>query len=325
MYKLNSVQTAKAKDIEISKEYALDVLKNNDLYLDLEKKFCKKYSKSFLNTFSFSKEGFLALLLKLNKKGTIAVSLGESEALIEAANEFIDLGLSLDFIALNKDGNVNLDELKEYDFVFISSYVMDSFIKTSLESVREKTQGKIISNGTFDVSGLSDIIYFDPFKLSGFSTHGVILYDEVLEEQAIAFKDVIAVKNSFEAIENRNLEESLKEVFQDKLQVAFKDDIYFFVNNENSLDFTLHFALKNIKARELIRTLALDEILITNGEGCSLGLSKPSRIIQAMGYDETTSRNAISLSFNEKLDIQTIEKIVNTMSKRYKQIRILNG
>ncbi|MFW2308252.1 cysteine desulfurase, partial [Aliarcobacter butzleri] len=64
--------------------------------------------------------------------------------------------------------------------------------------------------------------------------------------------------------------------------------------NKKTLPYTLHFALKDIKAREIIRTLAFDSIFLSKGEGCSLGLSKPSRIIQAMGYDETTRRNAIS-------------------------------
>lgn len=98
----------------------------------------------------------------------------------------------------------------------------------------------------------------------------------------------------------------------------------FFVNNNQTLPYTLHFALKNIKARELIRTLSLDEIYISNGEGCSLGLSRPSRVIQTMGYDETTSRNAITLSFSEKYDEQTIEKIVNKIAKKYLQIKVLN-
>ena len=96
------------------------------------------------------------------------------------------------------------------------------------------------------------------------------------------------------------------------------------MDNNQTLPFSLHFALKNIKARELIRTLALDEILIKNGEGCSLGISKPSRIIQAMGYDELTSRNSISLTFTHKLEDFEIQKIVNTIAKKYKQIKVLN-
>ena len=82
-----------------------------------------------------------------------------------------------------------------------------------------------------------------------------------------------------EALENQKFETTTKEIFKEKLQNILKDDAYFFVDNTQTLPYTLHFALKNIKARELIRTLALDEIYISNGEGCSLGLSKPSRIL----------------------------------------------
>ena len=83
----------------------------------------------------------------------------------------------------------------------------------------------------------------------------------------------------------------------------------------------MHFGLKDIKTRELIRTLALNKIFITNGEGCSLGLSKPSRIIQEMGYDETISRNSIHLSFNEQLSDEIIENIVNIIANKYLQIK----
>ena len=55
-----------------------------------------------------------------------------------------------------------------------------------------------------------------------------------------------------------------------------------------------------------------------------MGLSKPSRVIQTMGYDELTSRNAITLSFSEKYDEQSIEKIVNKIAKKYLQIKVLN-
>lgn len=115
-----------------------------------------------------------------------------------------------------------------------------------------------------------------------------------------------------------------KRFLKKKLENSLKDNLYYFIDNKNSLEYTLHFALKGIKARELIRTLALDEILISNGEGCSLGLSKPSRVIQAMGYDELTSRNAITLSFEKSYSISEIDKIVNLISKRYLQIKVLN-
>ena len=100
--------------------------------------------------------------------------------------------------------------------------------------------------------------------------------------------------------------------------------MYFFVDSKDTLEYSLHFALKNIKAREIIRTLALNSILITNGEGCSLGLSMPSRVIQAMGYEELISRNAISLTFTQIFEDEEIEKIVKAFAKKYRQIKVLN-
>ena len=43
-----------------------------------------------------------------------------------------------------------------------------------------------------------------------------------------------------------------------------------------------------------------------------------------MGYDELTSRNSISLTFTQKLEDIEIEKIVNKIAKKYKQIKVLN-
>ena len=193
---------------------------------------------------------------------------------------------------------------------------MDTFVKTPLEEAKKFTSAKVISNASSNFDKNSDVIYFDAYKLTGFFTHSLILFnDDLFEEQVISQKDAISLKNIFEVLKNQKFEISTKEIFKEKLQNLLKEDIYFFVDNHQTLPYTLHFALKNIKARELIRTLSLDEIYISNGEGCSLGLSKPSRVIQTMGYDELTSRNAITLSFSEKYDEQSIEKIVNKIYK----------
>jgi hypothetical protein len=315
------------QNLHINSELSLNILSDNQKYLELEKEFLSKYSFENINYFSFCKNGFLGLLLELNKKGKIAISLGETQSLIDAANLFESLGFEIVYLDLLKDGNVNISKLENQniDFLFLSSYVMDTFVKTSLEEVKKLTSAKIISNASANFDKNSDVIYFDAYKLTGFFTHSLILFnDELFEEQVISSKDVIALKNILEVLKSQKFETTMKEIFKEKLQNILKDDIYFFVDNNQTLPYTLHFALKNIKARELIRTLSLDEIYISNGEGCSLGLSRPSRVIQTMGYDETTSRNAITLSFSEKYDEQSIEKIVNKITKKYLQIKVLN-
>lgn len=327
MTKLNILQYKNMQDLHISSNLSLSVLKNNDEYDNTVLKFKSKYSFQNLNTFSFDKDGFLGLLLQLNKKGTIAVSVGETHALIQAAKTFEELGLKLTWIPLTSEGKVNEEHIKnsKADFLFLSSYVMDTFVKTNLEEIKKLTNAKIISNASANFDKNSDAIYFDSYKLTGYFTAGVLLYDdELFDEQSLGFVNTIAVFSIFEALENQKFESAIQKIFKEKLQDIFKDDIYFFVDSNDILDYTLHFALKNIKAREMIRTLALDEIHITNGEGCSLGLSQPSRIIQSMGYDELTSRNALSLSFTEKLSEEEIEKIVKIFAKKYRQIKVLN-
>jgi hypothetical protein len=199
---------------------------------------------------------------------------------------------------------------------------MDTFVITNLQSVKEKTKAKIISNASANHDKNSDIIYFDPYKLTGYNTNTVLLFsDETFSLLPIGEIDAIACKLCLNAIEKQHFNTEPKTIFLEKLKTTFKDDIYFFVEPDTTLEYTLHFALKGIKARELIRTLALSEIYLTNGEGCSLGLSKPSRIIQTMGYDETTSRNSLSLSFVDEISQEEIEKVIKLMYLKYKQIK----
>lgn len=327
MYKLNFLQYKNMQNLHIKDSLSLNILSNNEDYSSLEDSFKKEFAFESLNYFSFCKSGFLSLLLQLNKKGKIAVSLGETQSLIDACEIFCSLGFDILYLDLNKDGSVNLDKLKDQkiDFLFISSYTVDTFYKNSLENVKKLTDAKIISNASASFDKKSDVIYFDSYKLTGFSTKSIILFNQNLfEEQAIFEKDGISLNNIFQSLKNQKFENSMKEIFKERLENSLKDNLYYFIDNKNSLEYTLHFALKGIKARELIRTLALDEILISNGEGCSLGLSKPSRVIQAMGYDELTSRNAITLSFEKSYSISEIDKIVNLISKRYLQIKVLN-
>ena len=327
MYKFNFLQYNNIQNLQISDELSLNILSDNQKYLELEKEFLSKYSFENINYFSFCKNGFLGLLLELSKKGKIAVSLGETQSLIDGAKLFESLGFKITYLDLLKDGSIDISKIEKenIDFLFLSSYVMDTFVKTSLKDVKKLTSAKIISNASSNFDKNSDVIYFDAYKLTGFFTHSLILFNDALfEEQVISSKDVIALRNILEALENQKFETTTKEIFKEKLQNFLKDDVYFFVDNNQTLPYTLHFALKNIKARELIRTLALDEIYVSNGEGCSLGLSKPSRVVQVMGYNETTSRNAIALSFSEKYDEQIIEKIVNKIAKKYLQIKVLN-
>ncbi|WP_228286245.1 cysteine desulfurase [Arcobacter vandammei] len=323
LIKLNFLQYNQTNLDLLNNNLSLDSLVTNSEFDDLCKDFLNHFGFKKLKTFSFSKEGFLGLFLELKDK-KIAVSLGESIALLEGAKLYESLGFTLSYLPLKKDGSVDLDflENEDFDYIFISSYIMDTFLKTNLEKIKSISNAKIISNASADFSKSSDIIYFDNYKLSGYFLSSVILFsDDSFAQEFIGFTDSLAIFSCFKSYQNIKKDITIKDIFLEKLKAKLKDDLYFFVDNKNTLKNSFHIALKGIKARELIRTLAFEDIFLSNGEGCSLGLSKPSRVIQAMGYDELASRNALSFSFNENFSAKKIDFIVDTIYKKYRQIR----
>ncbi|ABB44095.1 Cysteine sulfinate desulfinase/cysteine desulfurase and related enzymes-like protein [Sulfurimonas denitrificans DSM 1251] len=325
MINLNTLQYNKIEKVDISNSYSLGALSQSSDFETLCQTYKKKFGYKKLKTFSFSKEGFLGLLLELS--GNICICEGESEALIECANIYEKLGFKIKWLNLNKDGKVNLSNLKDssIDFLFLSSYVMDTFVKNDIQKIKELTNAKIISNGSAHVDLNSDALYFDNYKLTGFNLSSVLLFnDDMFTLLPIGTIDTIAVKLCKEALDEQRFNHKIKNIFLEKLMEIFEDNIYFFVQPQTTLDYSLHFGLKNIKARELIRTLALNKVFITNGEGCSLGLSKPSRIVQAMGYDEEISRNSIQLSFRDDVTIDKVDYVVNLLHVKYKQLISFN-
>jgi len=324
MIKLNSLQFSNVLPLDFDKEQTLNPLKNNENVENKIKEFSLKFGFKNLKTFKFNKDGFISLMLSL--KGKISVSVGESEAIVQAANFLIEKGFEIDLIPLTKEGFVDLSKLSKCDYIFCSSYVMDTYIKTNLDEVKQKTQATIISNISATLTSLgSDIVLLDSYKLTGYSLDSILLYNNEFEESVISEISTVSIYQIEKNIKKINYEKNIKNRFLETLNGEFKTNIYYFVNPKDSLEYTLHFGLKGIKAREIIRTLALENILVTNGEGCSLGFSKPSRIIQEMAYTESESRWALSLDFSEYLDDETILKVVKKISKKYRQILLLNS
>lgn len=326
MYKLNTLRYPDIANTILTDKTRLHTLNINSDYDRLLERYKLKYGFENLNTFSFSIDGFLSMMLKL--KGEIAVSLGESHAIVEAAKLYKELGFKIDFIKLNRDGSVDIESIKSLkcDYIFVSPYVTDTFIKTSLQKIKSITDAAVIANHSVTCRDIqyTDIALLDAYKLTGFQTHSVALHNGALNEQYLGEVDAVGATLIYEALNAQNYESASKEEFIKILEHEFKDDLIFFVNPKETLINTLHFGLKNIKAREMIRTLALNDIYVTNGEGCSLGLSRPSKIIQEMGYSEDESRQAFSLSFTYDIESEEIKEIVKIIAKKYRQIRLLN-
>jgi len=321
--KFNSLQVNKIiSNLSLDKLH-LNSLETNENLSKIENKYIKKFGLKKQKTFSFTKDGFFALIMSLD--GKIAISSGESEPIIKGATLAKNYGKDIEFLKINKNGEIDLSLLNHtISYIFISTYIVDTFVKIDLQKVKRLSNAKIISNITSDLNFYqSDILCLDCYKLTGHGQYGVILYNDEIEDSYISEISLLSLELCMEAIENRVVNYTMKKLFLKSFKDLFKDDLFLFVNPDLTLENTLHIGLKDIKARELIRTLVMDNIFISNGEGCSLGLMKPSQTIQNMSYSENESRWCITMDFTKEYSISEIENIVTLINKRYRQIKAL--
>lgn len=88
---------------------------------------------------------------------------------------------------------------------------------------------------------------------------------------------------------------------KEQIYLEFKqelgEDVGLFAPFDFAMPNTLALRLKNIKARNLLQSLFLEEIFAINGQECLFGFSSPSFVLQEMGYTQLQARELLSLSF----------------------------
>ena len=195
----------KVQNMTIDKSYSLESLKNSDEFELLLNDFKSEFGFKNLNTFTFANEGFLSMMLDLN--GSIAISLGENEEIIQAGKLYEKYVNKVVWIGLTNEGKLNYDECKNInvDFFFVSSFITDTFAKTSLEKVKELTSAKIVANcSAYKYAKIADIILIDAYKLCGYKGCGIVLYnDDELYEKFGNESDALVIKLVYEALKSQ--------------------------------------------------------------------------------------------------------------------------
>lgn len=160
-------------------------------------------------------------------------------------------------------------------------------------------------------------------KISSFKNSGIALYNE---KKSILLDniDLVAYSHLFLAFKNLAVfrVKEFRNIFLDELTNSLGENIFFFVEPDKCLPNSVCIGFRGIKARDFIRTMAIDGIYVTNGELCSLALSKPSRILQAIGYLEDEARNALCISFGN-INTENAVFLASRLSFKYKQIKAI--
>lgn len=349
--------STKSLEMQSDKEYFLDV-NHNPVFLNIDSSSSHNRLRSgddisisrlselnffFANHFGcknatfldFSPSSICAFLEEIVPKNTIlAASVKLSYFCIEGLRLYAAKQNKLLWIEAEKSGSLSKKSIKRAresgaELFFCSLVDEDTFF---IEDTKLFSEYFDTNKCIFDISNAINHVKIPEFfaaiawghKLASFKKSGLALYNES-KSLLLDNIDLIAYEHFFRAF-NQNISTSKKELitsFIDGLLQNLGSDVYFYVEPKKCLGNSVCVGFRGVRARDFIRALAIEGIYVTNGELCSLALSKPSRILQSLGYAEEEARNAISFSFGNDIEANDISFLVSKLSFKYKQIKAI--
>lgn len=198
-------------------------------------------------------------------------------------------------------------KLKDFIFIVDISYAQSSQIPIP-NILDEHTIFLLNSESIGLLRGNGIIIGKDFITPSIFPQNlaNIKLFDAALE----------AIKNPM--TECINITDS-KIIFYNKLKDILKENLSLFAPLENTLPNALPLRFHSIKARVFLQSLLIAKIYALNGQECLFGFSRPSFVLQEMGYSQTHSRELISISY-ANLEDKEITPLIKTLADTYMQI-----
>ncbi len=303
----------------------------------LDSFFARELGYKKAGFFDFSPCSIALFIQKIaGQNAKIALSSKLSYFCIEAAKILKAQGADIVWVAADKDGYLSKESLAKAaqsgaDYLVCSIVDEDSFLVENMDAIYEYFgREKIIADISNAVKKIDTDKYaaafFWGYKLGSFKRSGVYLCgDPALEMlDSIDLSVYAHLKEAFCAYDF-NVDLNIKNSFIASLKNTLKDDFSTFIDLARTLDNAVYCRFADIKARDFIRALALDGIFTTNGELCSLGLSKPSRILQTLGYGEDEAREALSISFDPLVTPDEADFLAEKIGFRYRQIRAILG
>lgn len=102
--------------------------------------------------------------------------------------------------------------------------------------------------------------------------------------------------------------------FYTKLKNLLRENLSLFAPLESTLPNALPLRFSHIKARLLLQALSVEGIFAINGQDCLFGNAKPSFVLASQGYDEPSTRELLSISYNDEIEL---DSIVQSLSNAY--------
>ena len=291
-----------------------------------------------------------------NKGNHIITTKIEHHAVLNTCKSLENEGFKITFLNVDKDGIIDLDELKEVitdKTILISVMSANNEIGT-IQPIKEI--GKIareknicfhtdsvqaIGNLKIDVQDMKiDSLSLSAHKFYGPKGVGALYVREGIEFNKIqdgghqeknkraGTENVAGIVGLGKAIEiaNKNLEENnskikeLKDYYITEIEKRIPD-AKLNGHKVKRLPGNANVSFKNVDGDEIL--LKLDElgICVSTGSACNSGTSEPSHVLTAIGLSKEYLNGSIRTTFGDKNKKEDVDFLINNMERIIKEIR----
>ena len=289
------------------------------------------------------------IALKNQDKGKhIIISSIEHSSIIAPCNYLTTLGFEISVLPINKNGQVDLEELKNTirdDTILVSICYVDSELGT-IQPIKEI--GQIVKDypnclfhtdatqaiGKINVDfSICDFVTFAPHKFYGLNGFGVLLNKNdnkliplihggksttIYRSGTPVTANVVALEKAL-SIALNNLNDRYEYI--SNLNKYLRDELSIFscvkINSpKKSIPNTLNISLKGMDSKKIVNKLSEKGIYLSTTSACSLG-NTPSKSVYAITNDLELAKNSIRISISHLTKIEELEKFINIFKTLY--------
>ena len=292
------------------------------------------------------------ICLKYQNRGKhIITTYLEHSSVIAPLNYLTSLGFEVDFVKIDDNGLVDLDDLKRLlrdDTILVSVCMVDSEIglRQPIKEIANilkdypkcffhvdctQALGKI----PVDLSYV-DLASMSAHKIYGMKGIGLLIKKEnvVIEPLIHGGKSTTAFRSGTPALPlivslmkamqliipnvDKNMEyiAGLNKIVREKLS---EYPLVHINSTENSMPHTINFSLRKIKPETFLHALDANEIYISTKSACSSANSK-SNSVYALTKDEELSNHSLRISLSYKTTKEELDKFFKVFDECYKKL-----
>ena len=268
----------------------------------------------------------------------IIISSLEHSSIIAPAGRMQELGFEVDMVSVNKDGTVDLEELKRLirdDTILVSITSVDSElgIRQPIEKIGKMLKdypnlyfhtdaSQIIGKDHIDFTDV-DLVTIAPHKFYGLNGFGVLLKKKEVGLKPIIYGgksttiyrsgtpvtgSVIALDKALElAVTKIDERQSYIKKLHDLVISKLKERNFIINSTENSIPNTINFSVKGVTSNVLVQLLGEKEVYISSKTSCSAEDS-PSKSIYALTNDAKLATSSMRISLSHLTTEEEIEE-----------------